>query len=206
MPDEQPRVQGQRWQVPTLAVLFFGPVVLAWLMVAMGWYPEATTNHGQLVDPATPVTAADWRWADGSGFDPRWFEGRWTLLAIRNGGCGDDCHELLDKLARARLAQDKDMTRVAILLASGSDVALSADRPVRQVRVPEAERQRLIDEAGPGGEGQAVYVVDNQGLRMMTYPLPLDTRGLADDLERLLDNADKDVERIQRLRREDNGS
>lgn len=203
MNPESGRSGGGRWQVPALAVLFVGPVVLAWVMVAMGWYPERTTNNGDLVQPAERIAAEGWRWGDGSGFDAGWFDGRWTLLAIEQGACEQACRELLDKLARARLALDKDRTRVTILLARQTGAPRATDLPVRQLRMPEPHLRELVQAGDDGNAQRAVHVVDNQGLRMMTYPLPLATEGLVEDLERLLENADADVERIQRLRHED---
>lgn len=192
--------RGSNWPVVALAVLFFGPVILAWVLVAMGWYPQGTTNHGHIVEPPERLEATDWRWADGRTFDPGWFRGRWTLLMVRRGDCGATCQRLLDKIARARLALDKDRTRIELLLAQSEASDTAAEAPARGLVIPQQRLDELLA-ASPGtGDEQALYMVDNQGLRMLTYPLPLDTEGLVSDLERLLQNADEDVERIQRLR------
>jgi hypothetical protein len=191
--------------VPTLALLFFGPVILAWLLVVLGWYPEATTNQGRLVDPPKQLQTDGWRWEDGTGFDSDWFKGRWSVLFLQQGDCGAACRSLLDKLARARLALDKDMTRVALLLGMAGDGNQPSNMPVRLLRLPPDQLGDLISEAPSRRPEQAIYVVDSDGFAMMSYPLPLKTEGLVEDLEQLLDNADKDVERIQRLRHEGKG-
>lgn len=193
-----------RWQVPALAVLFVGPVLLAWVMVAMDWYPERTMNNGALVQPPERLAVEDWQWDDGAAFDAGWFNGRWTLLMTRPGACEAACRKTLDKLTRARLALDKDRTRVEILLLRPAGGADAADIPAREIRAPAAELRKLAAaRTDAKGREAAVHLVDNQGLRMMTYPVPLDTEGVVEDLERLLENADADVERIQRLRHQD---
>jgi hypothetical protein len=195
--------RGSNWPVVALALLFFGPVILAWVMVAMGWYPESTTNEGRLVEPPERMEAAGWRWVDGESFDPGWFRGRWTLLIVQGGPCGGACEELLDKTARARLALDKDRTRIELVVAHAGDARVPTDMPVRQARLPRERLRELLAAAPNGDEGPALYMIDNQGYRMLTYPMPLATEGLVSDLERLLDNADEDVERIQRLRHQE---
>ncbi len=206
MAPEQPRGRTGRWQVPALAVLFFGPVILAWVLVALGWYPERTTNNGRLVEPPKRLQADGWRWGDGARFEAEWFQGRWSVLFLQRGDCAEDCRALLDKLARARLALDKDMTRVDLLLGMGGEGTQPAGVPVRVLRLPAQPLRRLIRSAPAGDADRAVYVVDSDGFVMMSYPLPLETEGLVEDLEQLLENADKDVERIQRLRHEADGS
>lgn len=192
-----------RWQVPALALAFFGPVLLAWVMVATGWYPDSTTNKGQLVASPERVDPAGWRWPDGEAFDAGWFKGRWTVLTVHAGDCGQDCRDLLDKLGRARLALDKDRTRVDILMAQPPGKAGPPDSVSNHLRVPGERVDELIAAAPGEPVGRAVHIVDTDGNRMLTYAMPLNAEHIVEDLEQLLEHSDPDAERLQRLRQEE---
>lgn len=193
-----------RWQIIALAVMFVGPAVFAWGMVLSGWRPAATTNNGTLVQPPVALDASGWAARGADALPEGLFRGRWSLMAAVAGDCGADCAALLDKLRRVRIALDKDMTRVQVVVVQPRQASGPADGAVfpglSTLTAPRAAVASLVERAPTGGERMALHVLDYEGLRMMTHALPLDASALLDDLEKLLKNANEDAERIERLR------
>ena len=160
--------QGQKWILPTLAVVFLAPLLLAWAVYHQPeWRPPAGLQHGELLDPSQPPIA------------PAGNElllGHWTLLYRNAGPCEADCRDLLDTLRRVRLAQDRSMRRVQRLLLLPESESYTANEP--DLRMAPAENWNL-----PAG---SVYLVDPRGVSVLRYRPGFDTRGLIKDLQRLL--------------------
>lgn len=190
---------GARWPIIVLAVMFFGPAILAWVMVVNDWRPEETTNNGVFVDPPVSQGHDGWRMANGRPMPPKWFEGYWTLLVPVAGQCGPACRAMLDELRRVRIALNQDADRARVLLVQPRDVAplparLAFSGLVR-ARAPREDVMALLKNVpGEAAVGRGVFIVDYQGLRMMAYPMPLDGSGLLDDMERLLKAAEERIE------------
>jgi len=198
-----PGRRAQTWgrvQIIALAVMFFGPALLAWIMVLNDWRPSATTNHGRLVQPPEKMVTDGWRWASGAALREDWFTGHWTWLVPIDGPCGSACEGMLDVLRRARIALDKDADRVEIvtLQPAGAPLPSSEFRGLRSALAPARSVRSLL----PDDAQRGVSVVDYQAFRMMAYPVPLDGSGLLDDMERLLKLANERVERYQRLQKQ----
>ena len=172
-------------------LVFFLPIVGAWLLnvFAPDWRPFGTVNHGTLVQPVRPVTAASLQHLDGTDMDPGYLFGRWTLVHLPDGVCGQSCTEALARSRQVQQALGDDMHRVQVLLV----VARSGDAP--SVEIPPEVSFAVANsdwlasfsfadstpERAPG-----IYLVDPQGYLMMCYPQDVDRRGLLADLERLL--------------------
>lgn len=190
---------GSRWPIILLAVMFFGPAVLAWAMVISGWQPGATINNGVLLEPPVNQAHEGWRMANGQPMPATWFEGYWTLLVPVAGDCGADCRAMLDELRRVRVALNQDADRVRVLLLRPRDAEpLPARLAFAGLVHASAPRERIAALLGsvPGdrGAGRGVFIVDYLGFRMMGYPVPLDGSGLLDDMERLLRAAEERIE------------
>lgn len=195
-----------RLQMIALAVMFFGPALLAWLMVLNDWRPSATTNNGTLLQPPVKVNPEGWRWADGASLDTEWFLGHWTWLVPIDGACGSDCRDMLDLLRRARIALNKDADRVEIITLQAAGARPPAVRfsGLRHAFGPAADVRSLLASGAGSGAGHGLFIVDYQAFRMMDYPMPLDGSGLLDDMQRLLKLSNERVERYQQLRKQTN--
>jgi len=82
-------------------LVFFVPIMAAWLLnvFAPGWRPFGTLNHGTLVEPVRQVSATDLARVDGSALSADYLSGRWTLVHLLDGDCGQTC---IAALARSR--------------------------------------------------------------------------------------------------------
>jgi cytochrome oxidase Cu insertion factor (SCO1/SenC/PrrC family) len=172
-------------------LVFFLPIVGAWLLnvLAPEWRPFGTVNHGTLVQPVRPVTAASLQYLDGATMDPGYLSGRWTLVHMRDGVCGQSCIEALARSLELQQALGEDMHRLQLLLVlTGPVDARSADLP-RGVALAVADSDWLASfsfvDTAPG-QDPGIYLVDPQGYLMMRYPQNVDQRSLLADLERLL--------------------
>jgi hypothetical protein len=164
MSDEANKVRRGRIQFLLLALLFIGPLAIAWVLYFGGgaWKPAGTTNHGILIEP--PALLPEVRIAesgpDGSDGDLR---GRWTMLYLDGGDCGDRCLAALDLSARVRLALGRRLARV--------QRAYIAEGP-EPLPVPR--------------DGSEILLVDPLGNLMMRFPLTEDPKGMLGDIKKLL--------------------
>ncbi len=172
-------------------LVFFLPVVGAWLLnvYAPDWRPFGTVNHGTLVQPVRPVSAARLRHFDGTAMDPGYLSERWTLVHLLDGDCGPSCMDALARSRQVHRALGDDMHRVQLLLVRAASVgARSAELPPGiAFAVADSDWLASFTDTDAAAEpGPGIYLVDPQGYLMMRYPQDVDRRALLADLERLL--------------------
>ena len=181
-----------RLQFIGLAVLFMGPLIVAWVLYfGGGWRPTGTTNHGIFIDP--PVTLPEVRIADsgpdGSDGDLR---GRWTMLYLDGGECADRCREALDLSARVRLALGRRMARVQrAYIAEGAGPIGVFPESQADLMVASASQPGIADilAALPPDlprDGTEILLVDPLGNLMMRFPIADDPKGMLEDIKKLL--------------------
>ena len=171
--------------------LFFLPVAGAWLLNVFvpDWRPFGTVNHGTLVEPVRPVSAAGLVDPRGSGVDADYLSGRWTVVHVQRGPCAQPCIDALARTRQVRRALGEDMHRVQRLLvaAAGADAAGLEASTDLALALADGDWLSTFSFADAGSTpDSAIYLIDPQGYLMMRYPLDVDQRGLLGDLERLL--------------------
>ncbi len=169
---------------------FLGPLVAAWWLVGH-WQPPGRTEHGQLLDPARPLTGFSAHDTAGEDLDLDGLRGRWTLIHVdADGRCGPACRDSLYVLRQTRLALGRNMERVhnLLLLGTPADAALAAwltrEHPELQTAVGEGTALARPFEGGVAGAW--TYLVDPLGNLVMRYPGDVNGKGLLQDLRRLL--------------------
>lgn len=170
------RRSGRR-QLLLVASLFLVPLAVAAWLYYSGWRP-AVGVHGTLIDPPRPLPAEA-------------LQGRWSLLYLASGNCGERARAVLAELSRLRLALDKDAARVRRVLLHAGECA-AADFPSGESDLlvlgatgdDGAALRALFPPAVDGANG--IYIVDPHGNLLMSYPATGSARGLLKDLERLL--------------------
>jgi cytochrome oxidase Cu insertion factor (SCO1/SenC/PrrC family) len=172
-------------------LLFFLPIMAAWLLniYAPDWRPFGTLNHGTLVEPVRQVSATHLAPADGSAMDANYLSGRWTMVHLLDGDCGQSCIDALARSHQVQLALGDDRQRVQLLVVLLKAIDLKAADLPPGVAVVTAEDAWLDNFSfGPTQpkENIRVYLIDPQGYLMMRYSADVDQRGLLADLERLL--------------------
>lgn len=186
---ERPRAAPRRLLLVTF-LIFFVPVVAAWLLnvLAPGWLPFGTVNHGTLVQPVRHIDSAGLTRLDGKAFDADYLNGRWTLVHVITEPCARSCVEALARIRQVRRALGKDMNRVQHL-AVITEPTQAPDFHGLGVTPALADPQWLAHFAfddGGATASPALYLIDPQGYLMMRYPRDVEQHDLYDDLERLL--------------------
>ncbi|MEX0431154.1 hypothetical protein [Spiribacter insolitus] len=181
-----------RWQLIVLLAIFILPTVAAMVMVFSDWRPGTFTNNGDLVQPPVQLEPGQWQAVEGAA--PT-LAGDWLVVMPQMQACGEACLQRLDKLNRVRVALDRDIERVRLIVLQPQDQLEPVVEPaagILNLAAPAAIVERL---AVHDGEPIAAQVVDYRGYQVMRYPVPLDASGLLDDLEKLLRLAKEEAER-----------
>jgi cytochrome oxidase Cu insertion factor (SCO1/SenC/PrrC family) len=189
---ETPSRRGRR-QFLLLAVLFFAPVVAAYLyyFAFPDWQPAAKTHHGVLVDPARPLPALQLRDAAGQPLDEGALKGKWTLLYLGGTECGASCAEKNFQMRQIRILLNQNRDRARRVYAAPDAAGLAAARQSLDAALHtdlvflDAGRSGLREFLGPAA-ADAVYLIDPLGNWLMTYPPESDYKGILKDLKKLL--------------------
>lgn len=169
----------QRHLLVLLAVLFFAPLGLSFYLYYShsSLAPANHVNHGLLIQPVRPVPLASFPL----------LQNRWTLLYANAGACAEACREKLHATRQVRIALDRDMVRVQRVLIADADCC---DPQFLQTEHPDLILLHSADAAPllallPQGTGY-LYIVDPLGNLMMSYATDAASKGLLEDLKRLL--------------------
>jgi cytochrome oxidase Cu insertion factor (SCO1/SenC/PrrC family) len=190
-----PRSRAQFW---ILVLVFFGPLAIAFLLYygAHDWKPKRTTNRGDLIDPARPLPDAALSDPNGGTLTAQLLRGKWTLLYIGDGQCNPRCHDALTHIRQTRLALGEDMRRVQrVFLVTGDccdqTYLASEHQGLILARADDAAAAGLISlfptyDGTPVAQAGRIYIVDPLGNLMMSYSPSAPTKGLLEDLKKLL--------------------
>jgi hypothetical protein len=176
-----------------LAGLFLLPLALAFFTYyGSGWRPAHRVNHGELISPPRalpPLALAPLLPESAAAAAP--FRDRWSLVYIGAGSCDASCRRALAVMRDARLALNSDMTRVAqVFLVTGECCArelLSRQYPGLEVLDARgAAAAPLLEVFASAPRADALFVVDPLGNLIMSYDARQNSRGLLEDLQKLL--------------------
>jgi hypothetical protein len=193
-----------------VALMFFTPLALAfYLYYGKFWHPGGRVNAGELIQPARPLPslalplAADAAANPGAGAaaaaasagetNPQFLKGKWTLLYIQHGPCDDECRKHLYDTRQVRLALDREMPRVQRVFIGDGDCCdlteLKAAHPdLIAVRASAADEPLLALLPVPEGavNSHRIYLIDPLGNAMMFYAPGVSSKGMLEDMKRLL--------------------
>lgn len=178
---------GARLQLTIIALVFFGPLLVAtWMYTTGRLLPSGHSNHGELLLPVVNLAEA----VPGSPL-PALADGRWVLLYANDAQCESSCRDALYRSRQIRLMLGKDMDRL-------SRVFLHGDSPLDTVFLENEHKglQTITDkglaamlehkrpaELASGG----IYLVDPLSNLVMYFSPELDPRDIAADLQHLLE-------------------
>ncbi|RME35508.1 MAG: hypothetical protein D6786_01770 [Gammaproteobacteria bacterium] len=185
------------WPLIALLLLFGLPYIGSWLLLQHPeWMPQGTVGHGELIVPARPWSLEGLEEVDGREFSPDWLrQGRWTLMAVAEGGCEQNCRSNLFHLRQIQRALGRDYARLQrLLLYSGEPQPalleeLRKDYPgMRVVILPAARKGQATGLLLPPGRvlKDRIYLLDPDGQVMMAYGPETPAKGILKDIQRLL--------------------
>ncbi|ENO86399.1 hypothetical protein C666_13285 [Thauera linaloolentis 47Lol = DSM 12138] len=179
-----------------LALVCILPVAASYLMFYV-WQPQGRVNNGTLFEPVPLPDTVLAGIGDQPALGRGGLQGHWTLLLAAPSICDSACARALYVSRQARIAQAREMERVARVWlvtdagkpAAGQLPGPSAADALHVVRADAAWLAALPQPAS-GSLAGAVYLVDPLGNVMMRFDDRLDVteaaRALTKDLQRLL--------------------
>jgi len=184
MPKPEQSRKPARLQLAFIALLFFGPlVVAAWMYYSGSFTPASRSNHGLLIDPVLPL-------ADAYPAISTIAEGRWLLVYVADSDCNDDCGEALFTLHQSRLMLGNEMyrlNRVFLRGSTGPDTVILDEQDsglmaLRDEGLAQDLMAVLPGDIPPGG----FFLIDPLGNLVMYFRPNLDPREMVDDIKHLL--------------------
>jgi cytochrome oxidase Cu insertion factor (SCO1/SenC/PrrC family) len=170
-----------------ILALCAAPTVAAWLAYFV-WQPQSRTNYGELIDPR-PLRNPELRLLDGRPFRLAELRGKWVLLQVDSGVCGEACRRKLVYMRQARPALGRDAERVerVWLLDDSAVPAPAMLRDHEGLRAARASGASLFGELLlPENAAGYIFVIDPRGNLMLRFPGNPDPRRMLRDLARLL--------------------
>jgi hypothetical protein len=149
----------------------------------------AATSAGTGVVSATGTAASGTSGQTSSQF----LKGKWTLLYVQHGRCDDECRRHLYDTRQVRLALDREMHRVQRVFIGDRDCCdwteLQAAHPdLIAIRASAADDPllALLPARADAVNSQRIYLIDPLGNAMMFYAPAVKSKGMLEDLKRLL--------------------
>lgn len=175
-----------RLQLGIIALVFFGPLLVAGWMYATGrLLPASRSNHGILLTPVVNL-------ADALPTSPALAssDGKWMLLYVNEGDCLEACEQQLYRLRQIRLMVGKDMDRVGRVFLHGAvppDTVFLESEHAGLITVRDRSLAALLDKKTPAGvEPGGLYLIDPMANLVMYFTPELDPREVMDDIGHLL--------------------
>lgn len=177
--------RGGRLQISIIALVFFGPLLLATWMYSTGrLQPNTSTNHGVLLQPiinlreflpASPVLDT---------------AGPWRLIYMHMTQCESECADALHRQRQIRLMLGKEGDRIARLFLHGSvkpDGALNDDLRAGLITIGDNGLAEVLENSRPDGvPAGGIYLVDPLDNLIMYFSPNIEPGDMADDLKHLL--------------------
>lgn len=175
-----------------LFALFFTPMLVAVLLHSewVDWRAAPEKAHGELVEPVIPL--GEFEHADAGG-TPRRLQDlldRWHLVLVVRRPCRSDCLETAALMHNIRLAQDRHLDEVGLVMLSTRELAPETRRRINGLDpswllFDESAGRALADRLPEPVDG-SLYIVDPKANIMERFGPDADLNGVRKDLDRLL--------------------
>jgi len=175
----------KRFGLVLIVLLFATPIIVAYVLNAVGWRPSGMRNYGTLIEPAQDLTTARFLLDDGKAL--AWKDADWsfTLMALPGPGCADKCLARIDELRRARLTLNQNAYRVRVVVLD-ANMPASAIESMKQVERARDADEKLATYRPATSDDVSVLLVDPHGFLILSYPAGYDGNLLKKDLARLI--------------------
>jgi hypothetical protein len=175
-----------------LAAVCIAPVVASYTAYYI-MPPAGRTNYGDLIEPQRPLPALALRELDGRAVDAASLRGRWLMVQVDGGDCGETCQRKLWQMRQVRLTAGKDADRVErIWLISDSaplpTIVMREYEGTRFLRADPAELKLFLALPTDSGVDLAdhIWMIDPLGNLMLRWPKDADPNRMKRDLAKLL--------------------
>ncbi len=179
-----------RLQLVLIAAVFFGPVMLAWLLYNPGGAPLRgnTTAHGELITPVKLVADTNLSVPREQQDSP--YPGRWTLVHVGEGACDERCVTSLYETRQVRQALGKENQRVQrfyfLLDDTPLDATMAAEHQDLQIFAANLALTNEFFAAIEPFDTHSVFLIDPLGNLIMRFAPDSGMKGMHQDLKKLL--------------------
>ncbi len=177
-----------RLQLALLALVFFGPLVLAtWLYFGgSAMQPSGRTNHGALLQPIVTLTEE----LPGSAIVQH-LTGQWLLIYAHDGACDAACDNALYTMRQSRLMLGNDMDRLLRVFLHGGTrpgAATLDEDYAGTIALQDGSLGELLSSKTPASlPGGGYYLVDPLGNLVMYFRPDIDPSDMVHDISHLLE-------------------
>lgn len=203
-PQQAPAHKGQpRVIIIVLVLIFSAPLLSSWFILNYtDIVKEGGASHGDLYDPlvALPDVALEDPFASDDENQAS-LHGKWSLLYISAGNCGETCEHKLYSMRQIRLAVSRyarHLQRIWMtdIMDSATQKAILADYkgtlilPMNADKPPLPLKEFAIPPVSRPLQADGLYIVDPRGNLVLRYRSGADPEGIISDLKRLLKSSE----------------
>lgn len=168
-----------------VAVMFLTPFIIALILNRTGWHPDATRNHGELIEPPQHLGGMVLSDRGGQSLPLINLDRRWTYVVRVPTACDDHCLARLDELYRVRQSLHRHAPKLAIRLLTPSPPPQLPD----SLRALDDASIASLESAAPRiaqAPDWSAFLIDAKSFLMMHFPPDLEARLIRRDLGRLV--------------------
>ena len=185
---EQPSKRA-RIQLAMIALLFFGPLVVAAFLYYGGYFKGevARSNHGYLLNPVVSLTdrlPGNATLESGSG--------QWQLIGMSDGPCGTECQDALYKSRQSREMLGRERDRLIRVLLHGTEapdtVFLGGEHP-DLITTDDTGLSSVLKNNKPAAapsHNSGYFLIDPLGNLVMYFEADLEPEKMVEDIEHLM--------------------
>jgi hypothetical protein len=187
--------QRQRWRGRWKLLLVLAVCAAPLLASYFTYYvikPQGRSNYGTLIDPRDyPIPALGSTSLDGKPVRLQDYQGKWVLLQVAGGDCGEICQQHLFAMRQLRLMQGKEMERIEVVWlitdAQPLDIMLMREYDgTDMLRVDARLLQGWLPVEAGTTAADHLYMIDPRGNLMMRFPKDADPNRVKKDITKLL--------------------
>lgn len=180
-----------RWKMLAVLAVCAAPLFASYLTYYV-IKPQSRNNYGALIDPRQyPIPALSATSLDGAPARLDDYRGKWIMLQVDGGGCGEPCRNKLLTMRQLRLMQGREMDRIerVWLVTDRTPIETLLLREYDGTDILRADAARirawLPVDAGTSVEDH-IYLIDPLGNLMMRFPKDPDPNKMKKDISKLL--------------------
>lgn len=155
----------------------------------------STGNNGTLLNPPVAIPEMQLDTYDGKTFDTKKLKDNWTLIMVASSKCEEKCIQNLFFLRQIRLAMGEDRSKVQRLMlltdtehTAGLNKILEPYDGTVTITGSDENREQLVKllKVDEKPLANRIFMIDPQGLVMMSYPENPPWKDVLKDLQHLL--------------------
>lgn len=181
-----------RWTLLLIVLICGAPIVLSYFTYYVIRPKGGTTSYGALIEPQRPIPdALTVTGDDGHEAPLASLRGRWLMVSVDSGACGEACATKLYFMRQVRATQGPERERIVTVWLRTDDASVPA-----KIKGAYADTRML--HADPGAvaawlpatdatrDTDHIYLVDPNGNLMMRFPANADPSKIKQDVTKLL--------------------